>query len=270
MKKVEIFSPAKINLTLDVLKKEPGAKFHEIRTIFHKLNLGDEIEIKKVETRCGASLEPELIILGDFDCMRQQNLIYKTWNLLPADIKFSAKVSVTKNIPTQAGLGGGSSNAAYFLKGYCELFDLNFKDVLQKKTHSGVPLREKLSELGKDILFFLNEAACALGSHFGEVIHSVDFNFSGQKIFLYVPDFGNNTAKAYQALTKFDTDFTDQFLMHKDINRAGNTFDQLLLQSQYQKLKLPSHIHLSGSGSVFWSLKKLDILGVKVIETYLV
>lgn len=240
---IEIFSPAKINLTLDVKPKASESDFHQLETIYHKLNWGDHLTIEKSET---------FEIHGDFDCTTEQNLIYKAWQCL--DNPMPVKVSVIKNIPSGAGLGGGSSNAAHFVLGYYQLFNLG-----------AIPakLTNALSDLGKDIPFFMQPDVCALGSHYGETITPLDFNFSGQTIYLYFPPFKSNTAEAYGQLRKFDTNFTQKFLQQPQLENCGNTFQQTLEQNNYSELVL------TGSGSTLYNFKKTNTPEYNIIETQL-
>ena len=106
-KKINIKSPAKINLHLEVIgKREDG--FHELAMIMQNIDLSDFLELEinnegliKLETDCS-----ELSISND-------NLIVKSANLLrkKLNIEYGANIFLRKNIPIGAGLAGGSSNA---------------------------------------------------------------------------------------------------------------------------------------------------------------
>jgi 4-diphosphocytidyl-2-C-methyl-D-erythritol kinase len=249
---IEIFSPAKVNLTLDVFPKQPGANFHELSTIYHKLDWGDRLKIEKSEN---------FEILGSFDCTVKDNLIFKAWSLL--DNPQAVKVTVDKKIPAGAGLGGGSSNAASFIGAYFTLFGLG-----------PIPyaLQTELGKLGKDIPFFLQPQPCALGTGFGDIIKPLDFDFSGTDIFLYFPPFSQNTAQAYQGLKTFENPNTPLLLGAQDLKLCGNTFNQLFEQKIYSKL-IPQLCHekinLCGSGSTFYSFETLKIPGCQKIKTTL-
>jgi len=236
-------SPAKINLTLDVKPKTEGADFHELETIYHLVNWGDTMTVESSD---------KFEIIGNFDCDLKENLIYKAWQCL--DDPQTVKVTVDKQIPTGGGLGGGSSNAATFIQCYFELFNLG--TVPQK-------LIDRLGDLGKDIPFFLCGQPCALGTHFGQVIKPLDFNFSGQTVYLYFPPFKSDTPEAYRALKHFDTSYTQNFLANPKLENCGNTFQKIFEQKNYSKLLL------SGSGSTCFNFKKIDIPDCKTIKTEL-
>ena len=256
---ITYFSPAKINLSLDVKTKTPGADFHEIDTVFHLLDWGDQL-----------SLEPakSFSIEGDFDCALEDNLIYKAWQLIqkiPLNPSFEkgeaapffkgrteegfplVRVTVKKHIPTGAGLGGGSSNAATFARAYYQLFGLG---------SIPEPLTAALAGLGKDIPFFLSGVKCAHGTNFGEIIEPLDFNFSGAPIYLYLPNFKHPTAWAYKQLKKFSTNYTHSLLKSGKLNDCGNSFDGLFEQKDYSDISAlakEKSIHMSGSGSAFFA-----------------
>lgn len=254
MSSISIFSPAKINLTLDVFSKRTDENFHPLETIYHKVNWGDKITLQ---------LADNFKISGDFDCPLEKNLIYKAWQLIQPDRSLTetclkklppVKVVVKKNIPTGTGLGGGSSNAASFILAYFELFKLG-----------SVPfnLVQTLGNLGKDIPFFLQKTVCTRGTHYGEVIKPLPFNFSGETVYLYFPPNPSITAMAYAQLKNFNTSFTQNFLAEPSLNRCGNTFETIYEHKKY------SNIYLSGSGSAWFSFEPIDIKGWQRVKTTL-
>ncbi len=273
MKKLTIDSPAKVNLTLDVLPKKDkvnpsergredalgyGEDFHKIKTIYHKIDLHDEIEIQ---------FSDKFEIIGEFDFPMEENLIFKAWKLIGDFVDKNdfhpVKVKIIKNIPMGGGLGGGSSNFANFVKGYFKLFDL--KEVPQA-------LINKSGEIGKDIPFFFSSARCAIGTNFGEVISDVPFDsdkFKDKTIYLYKPSFKNSTPEMFRKLKKSNTDFTNKFLIESELKNCGNTFDQFLEEKKYKYLVLNSKVIISGSGSCFFSFKPLKVKDCEIIETNL-
>lgn len=254
MKSLKAFSPAKINLTLDVFSKLKNSDFHPIQTILHKIDLGDAMEIWENKT---------FEIEGEFSCPIKKNLIYQAFklvqkyysNALPVNVK------IKKNIPEKGGLGGGSSNFASFIKLYFQYFNLG--TIPQE-------IIEESAQYGKDIPFFFCEKSCALGGNFGEKITPLDFNFSGKKIFIYQPIFGNDTVEMYQTITNVNTNFTKQFINHPVLENCGNSFDQFLQNFLYQKILKNFDIQnfsLSGSGSCFFSFESFELPECQKTET---
>lgn len=182
MKSYFLLSPAKINLTLQVLKKRED-NYHEIYTIFQKIDLFDEVEIKRgvrsfsLEFFCDTSIPTE------------ENLIYKAYKLFKEkfNIKEEISIKVKKSIPVGAGLGGGSSNAASILKGLAYLYGIRLEN-----------FNNLAKNLGADVTFFLSPYLCAIGTGIGEEI--IPFpNFSAWYIII-CPNFQISTKWAYENL----------------------------------------------------------------------
>ena len=176
-------APAKLNLSLKVKKKRDDG-YHEIETLMARLKLFDTLEIHGAR---GLSLEVE----GDQAVPTDQdNLIFKAVKAFSnkRGKGVRKKFVLKKRIPTGAGLGGGSSNAASTLIGLNELYE----------THYSVEeLAELAAEVGSDVPFFIyNQAAICRGR--GEIIeptHLPDLGFA----LLLKPQFPVSTPWAYQA-----------------------------------------------------------------------
>ncbi len=260
MKIITVLSPAKLNLTLDIFPKKEKENYHRLNTIYHKISLYDEIIIKE---------SPFFVLDGDSDCNVEDNLITKAWNLIQncsTDRLPKVKVTIQKNIPIEAGLGGGSSNFAYFIYGYCELF--NCKHLLPK-------IILLANKFGKDIPFFFYKNPIALGKNFGEKISSLSMNFSGQKVYIYQPNCKHSTTKMYKELQSIEyiqNNYTNHFLSKPSFARCGNDFDILLRKLPYfQKLSkyLTTDIHFCGSGSCLFGFKSYNLPFCKKINCVL-
>jgi 4-diphosphocytidyl-2-C-methyl-D-erythritol kinase len=135
-------SYAKINLCLDVLKKREDG-YHEIFSVMQAINLFDKLTLHKTERdmviRCDHPDVPE----------DENNLAYRAADLLfkERNLKGGVRIDIEKKIPVSAGLAGGSSNAAFTLKGINQLFglELSFKK-----------LCSLASRIGSDVPFFLH------------------------------------------------------------------------------------------------------------------
>lgn len=112
---------AKINLLLDVLYKRRDG-FHELKSIMQSLELHDRIELKSAR-------DISLIVNTNAVPEGPENLVWRAAELLREYASVNQGVSITlhKNIPAAAGLGGGSADAAAVLKGLNKLWDLNIK-----------------------------------------------------------------------------------------------------------------------------------------------
>ncbi len=136
---ITLLSPAKINWFLYVTGKRPD-DFHNIFSMMQCISLYDTLTFdysKKIE------------LVTNTEIPTKDNLVYKAAALLQANKRSleGSEIHLTKNIPVQAGLGGGSSNAAYTLIGLNKLWDCGF---------TINELSMMASELGSDIPFFIH------------------------------------------------------------------------------------------------------------------
>ena len=186
-----IKSHAKINLGLYITgKRENG--YHELCSIFLPIELHDELELEVAD-------KFSIIATGPFskNCpTNEKNTMHKAYSKLNAfmaqkgqELK-PVKISIKKNIPSEAGLGGGSSNAAAVLNGLNELFKLGIEPQDLKKIGA---------EIGADVPFFIDERP-ALVEGIGELIKPFDLE-RNYWILLAKPALGLSTAEVYKRFT---------------------------------------------------------------------
>jgi 4-diphosphocytidyl-2-C-methyl-D-erythritol kinase len=179
---MKILSPAKINLTLEILGKRPDG-FHELATWMLPVGLYDSIEIEPAALPSFQSNVPEL----DKD---PSNLVSRAADLFnrTASIDMAYAIRLEKKIPIGAGLGGGSSNAAATLRLLNELHNTRFRPE---------ELQVLAAKLGSDVAFFI-AGRSAWCSGRGERIESRLFP-EELWICLFKPGFGISTAGVYRA-----------------------------------------------------------------------
>ncbi len=160
MRRIKVNSPAKVNLYLEIKKKRSDG-YHEIETLFQRVNLHDTILIEKInqtdiQITCKHPAVPN----------NSSNLAYKAVELLfhETGAKIGLKIHINKVIPVAAGLGGGSSNAATVMKAVNKMCSLGVSQA--KLLKMGI-------KLGADVPFFLLDESCALGCGIGEVLEPV-------------------------------------------------------------------------------------------------
>ena len=178
---MKLYPNAKINLGLNIVRKRPD-NYHDLETVFYPIALCDELEITKAE-------KLELVLEGaPIEGDIESNLVVKAFRILEAAFDIApVKIVLNKKIPMGAGLGGGSSDAAYTLLGLNELFKLK----LSKKQ-----LAEYAAKLGADCAFFIyNEPM--LGTGIGDQLASVEVDLEGYFIALVKPNCFVSTAEAY-------------------------------------------------------------------------
>ena len=178
------FSPAKINLFLRVGKRRSDG-FHNIESRFQLINLFDEITIKKTNNK-NISLTSNIRNKSFLNKNIILDACFKLQEAVGKDL--GCEVSVIKNIPMGAGLGGGSSNAASTLVGLNNLFKLNL---------SRIELTQLGAELGADIPFFINGKNANV-SGFGEILSPCDSINS--KILLIYPNIHVSTKEMFDKL----------------------------------------------------------------------
>jgi 4-diphosphocytidyl-2-C-methyl-D-erythritol kinase len=171
MKKVKLKAHAKINVGLLITGKRHDG-YHEIETIFQEIDLHDTIYLEKHEPgkiviECSHPLVPN----------DEKNICFRAIEKLrdASGINFGSKITIEKNIPVGAGLGGGSSNAAAVIKGANELFNLG---ISQETQH------EIAREIGADVPFFLM-GGTALATGIGDVLEPLKLPFSYYGVLIY-------------------------------------------------------------------------------------
>jgi 4-diphosphocytidyl-2-C-methyl-D-erythritol kinase len=178
---VRVRAFAKINLSLRVLGVRPDG-YHDLRTIFQSIALHDTLTIR-------ARRGPFALLCDDRSCpVDHTNLVWRAAeSLWMASGRRGAlrgvEIQLTKRIPLQAGLGGGSSDAAAALRALAELWRVK------------APLREMAASLGADVPYFL-EGGTVLGLDRGDVLYPLA-DPPGAWATLILPRFGVSTAEAY-------------------------------------------------------------------------
>jgi 4-diphosphocytidyl-2-C-methyl-D-erythritol kinase len=187
-------APAKINLFLRVTGRRADG-YHTLETLMHKVGLFDLLEFRQggegLRLRCpGADLpEDGGNLVHRAAALFVQTAAQRLGGPLPG-----VEITLSKNIPVAAGLGGGSSDAAATLKGLNRLFDAG----LTEGELVALGLR-----LGADVPFFVADAPAALAVGIGEILTPVS-PLTGCSVLLVTPGFAVSTRWVYQtfALTK--------------------------------------------------------------------
>ena len=188
------FPCAKINLGLNIVSKRPDG-YHNLETVFYPIPLTDALEIKYMDEKFPSESPCDLKITGnDIDCNEEDNLVIKAYQLLAADFQLPrVHAHLVKRIPTQAGLGGGSSDAAYMIRLLDERFRLNI----------GIPEMERYAaKLGADCAFFIT-ADPSYAEGIGDVLMPVDVpgaGLCGYYLAVVKPSVAVSTRDAYAAI----------------------------------------------------------------------
>ncbi|PIQ10917.1 MAG: 4-(cytidine 5'-diphospho)-2-C-methyl-D-erythritol kinase [Ignavibacteriales bacterium CG18_big_fil_WC_8_21_14_2_50_31_20] len=181
MERIEIKAPAKINVGLNIVSKRADG-FHNLETIFYQIHdLFDELIFEK-------SNKLELILIDKNENLETDNIIIKAIKLLEQKTrqKLTPKITLKKNIPIGAGLGGGSSDAASTLKAINELYKLNY---------STEELKSFALELGSDVPLFLCNYP-TIGKNRGELLEKTELKID-YPILLVNPGIHISTKEAF-------------------------------------------------------------------------
>lgn len=250
---------AKVNIFLKITGKRDN--YHEIFSRFMRVdNLYDMLCFIPKEKE-----NQEFIILGDCGCETTQNTIYKAFIALKDYTKSKSleklmrthAIKVDKSIPSFAGLGGGSSDAATYIK------------MCNEVLHLGLSLNELASigvKVGADVAFFIYGYNSANVSGIGEIVES--FDEESLEFEIYTPDVMISTPKVYQTYRESFYNPID----NDKINIIKNKSSKEILESMtcqetndlfsaaiqvYPELKKHYKLgyHFSGSGSSFFKIK---------------
>ncbi len=214
--KLSLRAPAKINWFLKIIgKREDG--YHDLVSVMQCVNLYDILTFAYADT---------IELVSDMDIPPGENIVFKAASSLKENTSYpgGAKITLTKNIPSGAGFGGGSSDAASTLLGLTRLWGLKL---------SGMALHDIAAEIGADVPFFLN-GPCALAEWRGEKLSPFKMH-SSAVLLLVKPSVSVSTAEAYswfdlgqgEKLTKktIDIKLLIQVFTRQDFHQYDNLLD---------------------------------------------
>tara|TARA_R110002049_G_scaffold186605_2_gene354858 strand:+ start:1434 stop:2246 length:813 start_codon:yes stop_codon:yes gene_type:complete len=250
---MNFFPNAKINLGLNITEKRKDG-FHSIESVFVPISWTDELEIilSESNTRFSAS---GISIPGN----AEDNLCLKAYYLLKSTYHLpEVKIHLKKNVPIGAGLGGGSSDAAFVLKGLNQLLELKLSDD---------KLQEYARLLGSDCAFFIkNKPVLAIEK--GDVFKEIELDLSDYYIVLVYPNIHVSTAMAYSGVVPKVSEYSlsDRLSMKPDDWKdfVHNDFESSIFKQLPELEAIKSELYsygafyasMSGSGSTMYGLFK--------------
>lgn len=182
------FPNCKINLGLNIVNRRPDG-YHDLETVFYPITgLHDALEV----TTCEDSSINNYTLQqygSALDCAPEKNLVVKAYLLLKQEFKDlpSIHIHLLKHIPSGAGLGGGSSDAAFMLKMLNDLFGLHL---------TTEQLERYAAKLGADCAFFIqNMPTYATG--IGDVFTPIDLSLKDEQIIIVKPNVFVSTKEAF-------------------------------------------------------------------------
>lgn len=187
------FPLAKINLGLNVVERRPDG-YHNLQTVFMPVPLTDALEVHEMDAAFPSEVDCDLKVTniaveGD----EQRNLVVRAYNMLKAEFPDMPRVHahLRKDIPTQAGMGGGSSDCAAMLLLLNRMFSLG---LAQQQ------LIDRAAQLGADCpIFILNRPAYAEG--IGEKLTPIELSLEGYYLAIVRPNIPVPTKEAFSRIT---------------------------------------------------------------------
>jgi len=249
-----VFPKAKINIGLRITKKRIDG-YHDIQTIFYPVNLCDALEFVVNEDHKN---NDNLTVTGiDTGSRAEDNLVMQTLKILRLKYTFPfLKIHLHKVIPIGAGLGGGSSDAAFFLKIVNQCFGLSINDP---------ELKTIAMKLGSDCPFFI-KGVPAFATGKGEILSPIKPVLSGYYLTLLNPGLGINTREAYQNSTpEFPSTSLIQLIDHPVTKWKGlilNDFEEFAFRKHPVIAEIKNELYdsgalfslMSGSGSSVYGI----------------
>jgi len=187
-----VFPIAKINLGLNVVEKRPDG-YHNLQTVFYPVPIKDALEVQQMDEGFPSDVDCDLkvtniAIEGD----EQRNLVVRAYLLLKQDFPTLPRIHthLWKGIPTQAGMGGGSSDCAYMIRLLNALFDLQLSDE---------QMIRYAARLGADCAFFIKSEPC-YAEGIGEKMQPIGLDLSEWYIGVVRPDIPVPTKEAFSRI----------------------------------------------------------------------
>lgn len=251
-----LFPHAKVNLGLDITGKLPNG-FHTLETVMIHTDWEDLLELTEAE-------KTELVCTGRrIDSPPEKNLVMKAYRLLSDELGGlpPTRIHLHKNIPDGAGLGGGSADAAYCLRGLNDLYNL------------GLP-KDKLAvlagKLGADCPFFIYDEPM-LCTGIGTTLRSIKLpdEIRDYTLAIVKPPFSVSTAEAYAGVRPYEGNRPHleqriQTPVEHWQQTLGNDFERpvIFAHPRIGEIKADllalgaSYASMSGSGSALFGLFK--------------
>ena len=218
---MKVFPCAKINLGLYVVERRSDG-YHNLETVFYPIPLRDELEATEADSdELHIEGLPVFGPVSDNLVMRALNQLRRAgYDIPPLSIR------LTKNIPSGAGLGGGSSDAAFMMLLAREMFHLPVSDQ---------ELRQLLAPLGADCPFFVSHQP-VFATGIGDQFTPINLRLTGSWLLLVKPDDFVSTREAYQGVTPC----RPQHDLLQSIQRPIDEWQQII-ENDFENSVFPQH-----------------------------
>ena len=269
--KMITFPIAKINLGLNVVEKRPDC-YHNLQTVFYPVPIKDALEVVAMDpafpapTDCDLKVTAAATVAGGsaagispFDTGdEQRNLVVRAYHALKADYPALPRchAHLYKAIPTQAGMGGGSSDCAYMIRLLNDQFALHLSEQ---------QMMQYAALLGADCAFFIKSRPC-YAEGIGEQLEDIDLDLSGWHIAVVRPDIPVPTREAFSRIRPHFPAKNCRDIVRQPVDTWAaelvNDFEQSVFALHPDLAAIKNHLYnmgatyaaMSGSGSALFGL----------------
>lgn len=251
------FPIAKINLGLNVVEKRPDG-YHNLQTVFYPVPLRDALEVVAMDPAFPSDVDCNLKV-SNFDTGdEQRNLVVRAYQALKADYPALPRchAHLYKAIPTQAGMGGGSSDCAYMIRLLNDKFALHLSEQ---------QMMQYAARLGADCAFFIKSRPC-YAEGIGEQLEDIDLDLSGWHIAVVRPDIPVPTREAFSRIRPHYPAKNCRDIVRQPVDTWAaelvNDFEQSVFALHPELAAVKNHLYkmgatyaaMSGSGSALFGL----------------
>lgn len=248
-----VFPNAKINIGLNITGKRLDG-YHNLETIFYPVGLSDILEFVEFDSPTRLNVSGLNIHTSEED-----NLVLKAYRILKKQYHLpELNIFLHKMIPTGAGLGGGSSDASFFVKALNEYFELGINQE---------QLEQYVQKLGSDCPFFINnKTVFARGT--GNIFSEIELDLSGYQIVIVKPEIHINTKSAFQnikfktpenslkELVKLPVEEWKKYIVNDFESYCFKQFPEILVMKSRLYSLGALYAQMSGSGSAVFGIFK--------------
>lgn len=261
------FPVAKINLGLNVVEKRADG-YHNLQTVFYPVPIMDALEIVPMSDGFPSDVDCDLKVTNiTIEGDEQRNLVVRAYQLLKTDYPELPRVHahLWKGIPSQAGMGGGSSDCGYMIRLLNETFDMGL---------SSERMQQYAARLGADCAFFIESRAC-YAEGIGELLQPIDLDLSGWHIGVVRPDIPVPTKEAFSRIHPHYPALNCRDVVKQPVetwrDRLTNDFEESVfvlhpeigaVKEQLYKMGA-TYAAMSGSGSALFGLFKDEPDGLR-------
>ena len=254
------FPIAKINLGLNVVEKRADG-YHNLQTVFFPVPLLDALDVQEMGAEFPSQYDCDLKVSNiHIDGDEQRNLVVRAYNLLKQDFPDMPRVHahLYKGIPTQAGMGGGSSDCGFMITLLNKMFNLGLSDE---------QMIQYAARLGADCAFFILNKPC-YAEGIGEKLQPIQLSLSGWYLSLVRPDIPGSTREAFALIKPHYPEFNCKEVVQLPVEewrgKLTNDFEDSVFAVHPELGAVKDRLYelgatyaaMSGSGSTLFALSK--------------